>query len=189
MHNTSTGFPAEEHFSMPRKLIKKYMPDESSVRNHKHLSWLGSHLHDPGLWHLTRKSVSKAFLVGIFCAFLPLPLQMLIAAILALVVRSNIPISVGLVWITNPLTIPPIFYFTYVVGTYLLNTPQLAVEMHFTYESLSRDISAIWWPLLVGSLFCGVIFSVIGYFAANLFWIWHVRRSWSGRRKKQSPPN
>lgn len=168
---------------MPRKLIKKLMPDESSLRNHKHLSWLGSYLHDPSLWHLTRKSVARAFLVGVFCAFLPMPMQMIIAAVLSLFARSNIPISVGLVWITNPLTIPPIFYFSYVVGTYLLNTPILDIELKFTYEALSHDLSVIWWPLLTGSLFCGVIFGVIAYFTISLLWIWHVRKSWSKRRK------
>lgn len=168
---------------MPRKLIKKYMPDESSVRNHKHLSWLGSHLHDPSLWQLSRKSVSKAFLVGIFCAMLPIPFQMLVAAFLALIIRCNLPISIGLVWITNPLTMPPIFYCTYLVGTQLLGAPVL--ELEFTYESLTEDISSIWWPLLVGSLVSGVILSTISYFLVNTFWIWHVRKSWSGRKKKR----
>ncbi len=168
---------------MPRKLIKKYLPDESTLRNHKHLSWLGSHLNDPSLWHLTRRSVSRAFLVGIFCAFLPMPLQMLVAAVISLFARSNIPISAGLVWITNPLTMPPIFYFTYTIGSYLLQSPPLDIELKFTYEALSHDLSVIWWPLLTGSVFCGVVFSIIGYFTINLFWIWHVRSTWKKRRK------
>lgn len=166
---------------MPRKLIRKYMPDEAALRNHKHLSWLGSHLHDPSLWHLTRRSVSRAFLVGIFCAFIPLPMQMLIAAVLAVIARSNIPISVGLVWLTNPITMPPIFYFTYQIGSFILNTPPL--ELEFTYEALSRDLGHIWWPLLTGSLICGTVLNTAGYFLINTFWIWHVRKTWSTRRK------
>lgn len=166
---------------MPRKFIRKYMPDEAALRNHKHLSWLGSHLHDPSLWHLTRRSVSRAFLVGIFCAFIPLPMQMLIAAVLAVVARSNIPISVGLVWLTNPITIPPIFYFTYQLGSFILNTPPL--ELEFTYDALSHDLGLIWWPLLTGSLICGTILSTAGFFFINTFWIWHVRKTWSTRRK------
>ncbi|WP_136679171.1 DUF2062 domain-containing protein [Neptunomonas sp. XY-337] len=167
---------------MPRKLIKKYLPDESSLRENKHLSWLGSSLHDPSLWHLTRKSVSRAFLVGIFCAFLPVPFQMIIAAVLALVIRSNIPISVGLVWLTNPLTMPPIFYFTYLVGSYLLNTPPMSID--FDLEKLHHILEQIWWPLLTGSVFCGVVFGVISYFVTSYFWVWHVRRTWSRRRLK-----
>lgn len=108
---------------MPRKLFKKYMPNEEKLKRHKHLSWLGSHIHDPNLWHLTRKSVARAFFVGLFCAFLPIPLQMLVAAFMAIFLRSNLPISIGLVWITNPLTMPPIFYFTYRVGDFLIGDP------------------------------------------------------------------
>jgi len=55
--------------------------------------------------------------VGLFCAFVPLPIQMLLAAAAAIIFRVNLPISVGLVWITNPVTIPPMFYFCYKVGT------------------------------------------------------------------------
>lgn len=166
---------------MPRKLFKKYMPSEASVRNHKHLSWLGQHLNNPSLWQLSRKSVSKAFLVGVFCAFLPIPLQMLVAALLALLMRCNMPISIGLVWITNPITIPPVFYFTYLVGTGLLDVPVKAID--FSYQTLTQDVAAIWWPLMVGSLFCGVVLAVLAYFLVNFFWIWHVRRSWSRRHK------
>ena len=97
---------------MPRKFFKKYMPDQHLLRSHRSLRWLGTHLHDPNLWHLTRKSVSRAFLVGVFCAFLPIPGQMIVAAALALLCTSNLAISIGLVWLTNPLTMPPVFVIT-----------------------------------------------------------------------------
>lgn len=166
---------------MPRKLIKKYMPDEDKLKQHKHLSWLGSHIHEPNLWHLNRKSVSRAFLVGIFCAFLPIPLQMLVAAVLAIIIRSNLPISVGLVWITNPLTMPPIFYFAYQVGIFLLGSSGNEIEFELTMEWLSESLSLIWWPLLFGSVVCGVVFGVASFFAVQGFWVWHVGRSWKQR--------
>jgi uncharacterized protein (DUF2062 family) len=171
---------------MPRKFIKKYLPNESSLKSHKHLSWLGDHLHDPGLWHLTRKSVSKAFFVGVFCAFLPFPLQMLIAAFLAIVFRSHIPISVSLVWLTNPITIPPVFYFTYCVGGWLLGTRGRPIELELSVEALMHDLPAIWWPLLTGSVVCGLVFATLAYLIVNQIWIYSVRRSWSLRRKKKS---
>jgi len=170
---------------MPRKLIKKYMPDESKLKNHKHLSWLGDHLHDPNLWHMTRKSVSRAFAVGIFCAFLPIPMQMLVAAILALIARSNLPISVGLVWLTNPLTMPPIFYGAYLVGAALLGGADPSIEFELSMEWLSESISYIWWPLLLGSLVCGVIGATCSYFAIRSFWAWSVGKSWEARRRER----
>ena len=82
---------------MPRRSIKRFMPDPDSIKKHKSLRFLGSLLHDPNLWHLNRHSVARAMAVGLFAAFIPMPFQMLLAASLAILVRSNMPISVGLV--------------------------------------------------------------------------------------------
>lgn len=164
------------------------MPDEKKLKKHKYLSWLGSYMHDPNLWHLTRKSVSRAFLVGLFCAFLPIPLQMVVAAVLAILIRSNLAISVGLVWITNPLTMPPIFYFTYLVGNFIIGNPGEAIEFEMTMEWLSASIAHIWWPLLFGSVLCGILFGLIGYFSIQWFWAWHVNRSWRKRNERNNTP-
>lgn len=171
---------------MPRKLIKRYMPDEKSIKEHPTLGRLGGALHNPNLWHLNRNSVSLAFLVGVFCAFLPIPLQMLVAAVIAIIVHSNLPISVGLVWITNPLTMPPIFYFTYLVGNWLLGIPPDTVEFTMTVEWITRELARIWWPLLFGSVVCGILFSVSSYFMVRWFWAWHVGKSWRLRRDRRS---
>ena len=68
---------------MPRKLIKGLLPDSATLRRHPHLARFGARLHDPNLWHLNRRAISGAVAVGLFCALLPLPGQMLIAALLA----------------------------------------------------------------------------------------------------------
>ena len=169
---------------MPRKLLKKYMPDQKSLQSQRSLRWLGKHLADPNLWHLTRKSVSKAFMVGIFAALLPVPFQMVIAAILALRMKSNLAISIGLVWLTNPLTMPPVFYCTYRIGAWILGSHIDMGDFHWDVATLQTDIAAIWWPLLLGSVVSGVVASAIAYFAVNGFWIWHVNRSW--RRRQQA---
>jgi uncharacterized protein (DUF2062 family) len=110
---------------------------------------------------------------------------MLVAAIIAVVARSNLPISVSLVWLTNPLTMPPVFYFTYLVGSQILGAPLKPVVFEFSLHSLGAEISAVWWPLLLGSLLCGLVFSLLGYAAVQLFWIRHVLNSWKKRRQER----
>ncbi len=105
---------------MPRRLFKRYMPDPESIRSQKSLRFLGKLTHDPNLWHLNRHSVSRAMAAGLFAAFIPMPMQMLLAAGLAVWIRSNLPSSVGLVWLTNPITMPPVFYCTYKLGAWLM---------------------------------------------------------------------
>lgn len=170
---------------MPRKLIKKFMPDEQKLKSNRYLSWLGSYIHDPNLWHLTRKSVSKAFFVGLFCAFIPLPSQMVIAAVVALFIRSNLPISVSLVWITNPITIPPMFYFSYWIGTLMVGADVQQVEFVMSIEWLTTELSHIWLPLLVGSLACGIVSGTLGYFLMQGFWVWQVNKSWQKRKSRK----
>lgn len=170
---------------MPRRLIKRYMPDEDKIKDHPYLRRLGKFIHDPNLWHLNRRSVSLAFLVGVFCAFIPLPLQMLIAAGFAILVRSNLPISIGLVWITNPFTIPPIFYFSYRVGSFMLNTPSEHISADFSVEWLAESIAHIWMPLLVGSISCGIVFSVLSFLLVRYLWILHVTQLWEKRKRQR----
>ncbi|HHH47740.1 MAG TPA: DUF2062 domain-containing protein [Gammaproteobacteria bacterium] len=170
---------------MPRRIIKRYLPDPHKIRDHKHLRCLGPLLHDPNILHLNRHSVSGAFAVGLFFAFWPVPFQMVLAAIGAIIARVNLPISVALVWITNPLTIPPMFYFAYLVGTWILGTPPVGGEFEFTAERIGQELSAIWKPLLLGSFVCGTVSATIGYFSIQIIWRRLVRRSWELRQRKR----
>ena len=85
------------------------MPDHKKIRDHKHLRIFGKLLHNPSLWHMNRHSVAKAFAVGLFFAWVPVPFQMVLGAGGAILFHANLPLSVVLVWLTNPFTMPPMF--------------------------------------------------------------------------------
>lgn len=167
---------------MPRKLIKRFTPNSDSLKTHPALKWLGGWLHSANLWHLNRNSVASAFFVGIFCAMLPAPFQMFIAASLAILFKANIPISVSLVWTTNPITIPPIFFFAYQVGTYLLDMPAREPEVEMSLTWLKEELSIAWKPLVVGCLVCGITLASICYCTIQIVWRWHVIHNWQKRK-------
>lgn len=173
---------------MPKRFIRRYLPDSHKIRDHKQLRWLGKILEDPNLLHLNRYSVSGAVSVGLFVALLPVPFQMIIAALLALLFRVNLIVSLIMVWISNPLTMGPIFYFTYLVGAWILQTPVQDLEFEFTAQWFLDEIELIWQPLLLGSLVAGVIFAFIGNIIVRLAWRMHVIRNWKARklRKQQN---
>lgn len=162
---------------MPKELLKKYMPHPEIIKNHKNLQFLGAKLHDPNLWHLNRRSVSMAFAVGLFCAWIPTPGQMAIAAIAAFYMRANLPISVALVWLTNPITMPPLFYFAYLVGVYALNLPTANFSMD---AILSGELL---FPFLTGCLMLGIICSTAGCFGFSYFWRYHTTNKWQRRQQ------
>ena len=170
---------------MPKKFIKRYMPDHEKIRNHKQLNKVfGKLLHDPNLLHLNRRSVSMAFFVGLFMAFVPLPSQMIMAAAIAIIVRCNLPISVGLVWISNPVTMPPLFYFAYKVGAWILSTPEHDFIFELSWNWLGTELAAIWEPFLLGCAICGVFFGGLGYVTIRLLWRLHIVNAIKERKKK-----
>ncbi len=171
---------------MPKHLIKRITPDHDTIRNHKHLRVFGTLLHDANLWHLNRRSAAGAFAVGLFVAFVPVPFQMLLAAGAAIICRVNLPLSVALVWITNPLTIPPIFFFAYLVGTTVLGSPQDTQTFEFSVEWLQNGLDGVWLPFLLGCFICGTFFSLLSYFAIRVLWRRHVINQWRRRSHRHS---
>ena len=168
--------------SMPKKFIKRFIPNEETLKKHKSLGMFGRLVLEPSLWHLNKRSVSGAFAVGLFFAFIPVPFQMVLAVAGALIFRVNLPLSVALVWITNPITMPPIFYFSYLVGTWILDTPVMEVEFALTMEWLQTGLFAIWQPFLLGCFVSGAVASLIGFLTIRLLWRYLVIKSWHKRK-------
>lgn len=170
---------------MPKKLIKKYMPDHRKIRVHKHLKIFGKLLHNGNLWHFNRRSVSGAFAVGFFCAFIPFPSQMIIAAAFAILVQVNLPISVSLVWITNPVTMPPIFYGAYKLGAFILGKEALEADYQMSIEWFSSQLDCIWQPFLLGCFIAGTISAIIAYTTIRLLWRLHIIQHIKKRRARR----
>lgn len=168
---------------MPKKFLRRYLPNPKQIRELPALRPLGRWLQEPELWHLHRRSVAGAAFIGLFCAFLPIPFQMVVAASLAVISRCNLPISVALVWITNPITIPPMFYFAYRLGVWLLDM-ELAVDaVELNWEWLSQNAGIIGYPLVFGSLVCGWVSGVTAMVLSRIAWRWHVIKRWRARRE------
>jgi uncharacterized protein (DUF2062 family) len=170
---------------MPRKLFKKMMPAREHFDNNRSIKILGDWIFNENLWHLNRNSSAAAVFIGIFVAFLPIPGQMFAAALLALIFAANLPLAIALVWITNPITIVPIFYGAYELGSFLLgqkNTLQFSPSI----ESFAANISVIWKPLILGSLTCGFFFGSLGYSLTRISWRIMVVRKWQRRLKTKN---
>jgi len=77
--------------------------------------------------HGSPRDIALGAAIGIFVAFTPtIGFQMLIAAFLATLVGANRPAAIIPPWITNPITIPPIYGLTYWLGTFFHPGPSVA---------------------------------------------------------------
>ena len=141
-----------------RETLKRYSPKREDVN----LGWLNKHLHDPYLWKWNKRTISRAFAVGLFCAFMPIPLHTLLAAALAVVFSSNILLSMALVWVNNPITMVPIYYYTYKLGSYILGM-ELDPNFVFTLEYILENLTTTTIALCVGGLIVSPIAAILGY--------------------------
>ncbi len=170
---------------MPRKFFRRMAPSADYVREHRLLGMLGHRLHDPALWHLNRRSVAGAFAAGLFTAMLPMPAQMLFAATLALIFRVNLPLAAILVWVTNPLTMPPTFYSAYRLGCWVLGWEPLGMPERMNLDWFIAVLSQIWVPLWLGALMIAPVVSLAGYFGVRLSWRLAVISQLRSRRERR----
>ncbi len=167
---------------MPRKLIRRILPDMAGMLKHRSMRWMVPFIRNPNLLHINRESVSLAVFVGIFAAFLPLPGQTFIAAAVAFWWGANLPISVTLIWISNPLTMGPMFYLTYKLGATILGSEHIDFTVALTWQWFSNVGGQILLPLLVGSILAGIFAATVGYLAINYLWRWKVVSNWQKRK-------
>ncbi len=168
-----------------KKFFKRSLPHPIHIKSHPTLQFFGELLHDPNLWHLNRRSLAGGMAVGLFIAFVPVPIQMLLAAALAIWFHVNLPLSVSLVWVTNPITIPPVLYFAYKLGTILLNIPRQEIEFTLSQEWFFQTLGYSWQPLLLGCFVLGTLSALTGYLLVNLLWRLQVTRLWQTRREER----
>ncbi|MDX1706406.1 DUF2062 domain-containing protein [Pseudidiomarina sp.] len=171
---------------MPKKFFQRIMPRHETVRNSRSLKIFGRLLHDANLWHMNRRSASGAFAIGLFCAFIPVPFQMVLAAGAAIPFRVNLPLSVALVWVSNPITMPVLFYFCYLLGAMILDQPEQQFMFELSWEWLGNSITTIGPAFLLGCLIMAVVSSIVGYFAIRLLWRQSVVSAWRARRVRMS---
>ena len=161
--------------------LKSYLPTPEQLRGVKSLAWLGHLLFDARLWHMTRKPMSHAAWIGSFCCFLPIPFQMIPCVFLCFGMRANVPLAIGIVWVSNPLTMPVMFYFAYQVGAALLGTPEVPFEMELSFAWLGDQFLRIWQPFLLGCFACGISMGLILFVVVRVYWRIRIVRRWRAR--------
>jgi uncharacterized protein (DUF2062 family) len=165
---------------MPRKHFRRFLPDHDAIRGNKYLRIFQPLLKHPNLWHLNRHSVAGGVAAGLFGGLIPGPLQMLTAAILAIVFRVNLPVAVVATLYTNPFTWGPLILAAYAIGSWVTGgngMPVESIEFNRATQNWTEFIPAFWnWleslgtTFLIGNLILALSLAAIGYFAVHLAW-------------------
>jgi len=137
-------------------------------------------------WVLKLRSSPRAIAgglgLGMFIAFTPTGgIQILLAIVAATLFNANRVAAIAPVWITNPVTNPPIFTFCFWLGTFVYPGPPLA-EVKDMFVNLGKAFAHLqFWeiqeallamlhmgkeiliPLLIGSTLVGLVLGILTY--------------------------
>ena len=153
--------------------------------------------------HGSPRDVALGAAIGVFVAFTPtVGFQMLMGAFLATLVGANRPAAIILPWITNPLTIPPIFALTYWVGGFFRRGPSATqvyhelgeivgslgrLSFHAFYEQLTEFLKVgadVFVPMMIGGVIVGAICAAVTYpLVLRAVMRYRLRRARRRRRK------
>ena len=162
--------------------LKKQIPSKEQLEQNRFIKPFAPTLRkSPNYWQFNRSSVTRGCAIAVFGAFMPIPFQMVIALILSLPLQANLILSLGLLWISNPITIAPMYFLCYEVGAWVLRVPTEKMNIHLTGAWITHELAHIWEPFLLGCLICGAVFSAITY--VFVFFIWKYVNKYFHKRK------
>lgn len=143
------------------------------------------------------RAIAGGFAIGTFIAFTPtVGVQIILAVIVATFFNMNRPAAMIPVWITNPITVAPIYTFNYWLGSKFWEGPPLA-EVSGLFIDIGKTMARLeFWnikeqfmailnmgketliPLLIGSIAIGLIAAIFVYwFSIKLLSIFFSRRA------------
>jgi len=162
---------------MIRKTLKK-------TSSHKKLrDFIKKYKIRPEYLSTNRKMISRGVLIGLFIAFIPMPMQMAAVLLFVPFIRFNVPIALAMCWLSNPITMPPMYYMEYLTGSFLLGIEPEPVQM--TLEWFKDNMGNIFIPLYFGTAMYSIFGSLGAYFLVNYLWKLSVKRDRKLDRKER----
>ena len=166
--------------------VTRHIPTRETIHRHRLLRPFAPHLTHSSLWRMTRRSEPRGVALGLFVAVIIPVMHTFIAALLAIPTRANVAVAALFTLVVNPVTIPPLYYAAYRIGSWELHHDATLVNPAAA-ERFSSELSRLlFWihqasgPIAVGVLTIAAAAAVLGYLGASLVW-----RFWSHSRWRQ----
>jgi uncharacterized protein (DUF2062 family) len=170
---------------MPRRFFRRFALNRERLRRLWFIAPFDHLLHDPDLWGIRRRSVVPAFALGLFIAFMPVPGHALIAGVLAIFLRINVAIAAVTTFVSNPVTMAPMFIFAYQLGRTLLGLEPRPLNFELSLHWLGNQFLLIWQPMVLGCVLLGSISAFVGYVSLDLLWRASIADYLAARRKRK----
>jgi uncharacterized protein (DUF2062 family) len=135
------------------------------------------------IWSFRVENAVPAIYVGSILTLMPLyGIQIPLAIILALLLRANLPIIVGLQVVSNPLTVLPIWFAAYQIGRMILSVIGINVSplnreevrllldnfIHAAWGAKFDNLATVFSVTSLGAIVMGIFFGLIASFAYRI---------------------
>lgn len=173
----------EVRFKRIRRVKKflKPLPRRSNIHRYPVLKWFAETAYKRSyLWSFKGHSMQAALFWGIWISMLPIVgIQMIVVFFVSLLVRANLPLIIALQWISNPLTMGPIYFADYKIGMILINLMGLKYPKNnllsrnydwseFSMKELLRLLDTFP-PMFLGGSVLGIFMGVFAVFLYKIF--------------------
>ena len=171
---------------MPRQFAKSLAEWVKTRRHRWYLRLFGERIAERHLWSLSRRSVTAAFGAGVAIAFIPLPTHTVMAVLVAIVWRMNLPVTIAATWVINPLTIVPGYYAAYRLGAWLLHESPRHFSFQLSWRWLERGLGPRWQAFLLGCLVLSVVGGVLARLLLDVVWRYALKQQYLRRRERRA---
>jgi uncharacterized protein (DUF2062 family) len=169
--------------------LRNHIPTRETVHRYRLLRPFARHLSRPELWRMTRRSVPRAVALGLGIGVIIPIMHVVIAALLAIPTRANVAIAAAFTLVVNPLTIPPMYYAAYRIGSWELHHDARLVNPDVA-EHVSGELGRfLFWiheasgPVAIGVLTIAAGAALLGYLVSALLWRTWLASRWRRRRE------
>ena len=172
--------------------LKRHIPTRETVHRYRLLRPFASHLTHASLWRMTRRSVPRGVALGLFVGVIIPIMHTAIAALMAIPLRANVAIAAACTLVINPLTIPPLYYAAYRIGSWELHHDANLVSPAAAERFSSELGRMLFWlhqasgSIAVGILTIAAVTGLLGYLGSALVWRFWSHSRWRQRRQNKS---
>lgn len=157
-----------------QRWLRRNTPDRKTLEQRWFLRPFTAIMHRAQCWSFHRASVTRAFALGLFIAFIPpappLPIHLTMCLVFSVLLRLNLPVMFATTFASNPLTWFPQILASVWVGGKLMGLDFVPFVRQFEHQHVGDALHHLWSPLLLGSLVLGCIAAALGYVLAQALW-------------------
>ncbi len=176
----------------PGSDVKRWarIPTRDELMASRWLRPFAAHLSSPLIWRWNRRGVARGAALGLFAGFAIPVAQTPFAALFAVAARANLPVAALSTFITNPVTVPIIYYLAYQAGRTTLRMKSqsifaIAPDAGLFERTLNWAVTLAG-PTALGLLIFAAVGATIAYFGVHLGWRLWVGQRWRRRQRRRA---